>query len=305
LPFAITILGSSGALPALGRFPSSQYINIDKHHFLVDAGEGTQMQLTKYGISSQRIEAIFISHLHGDHYLGLMGLLFSMHLNKRSSDLHLFAFKGLREIILLQLKYSKSSLSYKIIFHDLEENNPEVIFESDTITISTIPLLHKIPCNGFLFKEKPKPRRINKVKLPAGILLQHIAALKKGDDVMDESGKILYENLAYTLPPRLSRSYAYCSDTAYFESIIDQVKGVDILYHEATFTNDDVAKAKETKHSTAREAATIAKKSKVKRLLIGHFSARYHAPEVLLNEARETFMETYLANEGETFNIDE
>jgi ribonuclease Z len=305
LPFAITILGSSGALPALGRFPSSQYVNIDKHHFLVDAGEGTQMQLTKYGISSQRIEAIFISHLHGDHYLGLMGLLFSMHLNKRSSDLHLFAFKGLREIILLQLKYSKSSLSYKIIFHDLEENNPEVIFESDTITISTIPLLHKIPCNGFLFKEKPKPRRINKVKLPAGILLQHIAALKKGDDVMDESGKILYENLAYTLPPRLSRSYAYCSDTAYFESIIDQVKGVDILYHEATFTNDDVAKAKETKHSTAREAATIAKKSKVKRLLIGHFSARYHAPEVLLNEARETFMETYLANEGETFNIDE
>jgi ribonuclease Z len=305
LPFSITILGSSGALPALGRFPSSQYINIDKHHFLVDAGEGTQIQLTRYGISPQRIEAIFISHLHGDHYLGLMGLLFSMHLNKRSNHLHVYAFKGLMEIILLQLKYSKSSLSYSIIFHELEENNPAIIFESNTLTVTTIPLVHKIPCNGFIFKEKPKLRRINKEKLPTDILLQHIAQLKQGLDVTDESGKMLYKNTEYTLPPRISRSYAYCSDTAYSETIINPIKGVDVLYHEATFTTDDIGKAQDTLHSTAREAATIAKKSGVKKLLIGHFSARYNSPDVLLEEARQTFSETFLAHEGETFNIDE
>ena len=305
MPFSITILGSSGALPALGRFPSSQYINIDKHHFLVDAGEGTQIQLTRYGISPQRIEAIFISHLHGDHYLGLMGLLFSMHLNKRTTDLHLYAFKGLQEIILLQLKYSRSALSYKIVFHELQEGDPTIIFQSETLTITTIPLVHKIPCNGFLFREKTKSKRINKETLPADILLQHIALLKKGYDVTDERGNLLYKNEDYTLPPRNSRSYAYCSDTAYSETIISYIKGVDVLYHEATFTNDDVEKAKDTKHSTACEAATIATMSEVKKLLIGHFSARYHSPEILLEEARKTFAETYLANEGETFNIDE
>lgn len=305
MPFSITILGSSGALPALGRFPTSQYINIKKHHFLIDAGEGTQIQLSRYDINPNRIEAIFISHLHGDHYLGLMGLLFSMHLNKRGADLHLYAFKGLSEIILLQLKYSKSSLTYKLIFHDLKENIVETIFDSPTLTVTTLPLLHKIPCNGFLFREKPKQRRINKDKLPTDILIQHIATLKQGLDVKLESGELLYHNEDYTLPPRSARSYAFCSDTAYHEALIGQVKQVDILYHEATFATDDQEKANETKHSTAREAALIAQKSEVKKLIIGHFSARYHSAEVLLNEARQTFPETFLAIEGETFNIDE
>jgi ribonuclease Z len=305
LAFSVTILGSSGALPALGRFPSSQYINIGKHYFLVDAGEGVQIQMARYDVSSQRIEAIFISHLHGDHYLGLMGLLFSMHLNRRQSDLHLFAFKGLQEIILLQLKYSKSALNYKIIFHELQENSVATIFESESLTVETVPLLHKIPCSGFLFREKPKPRRIDKEKLHPGILLQHIAMLKQGLDVYDDSGALLYKNTDYTLSPRPSQSYAYCSDTAYFENVCKQIEGVDLLYHEATFLSEEIEKATETRHSTAEQAALIAKRSRVRRLIIGHFSARYHSPEVLLTEARKTFTETHLALEGETFNIDE
>jgi ribonuclease Z len=303
--FSVTILGSSGALPALGRFPTSQYIQIGKHHFLIDAGEGTQVQLSRFGGNIHRLDAIFISHLHGDHYLGLMGLLFSMHLNKRQNDLHLYAFKGLREIILLQLKYSKSALGYTIHFHELKEDSTEIIFESDTLTVETIPLLHKIPCNGFLFREKPKPRRINKEKLPADMLIQHIVQLKQGLDVLAENGEIIYKNQHFTLPPHPSRTYAFCSDTAFQESMCPQIEGVDLLYHESTFTSDDQSKAIETKHSTAREAAMIAKKANVKKLIIGHFSARYHSPEILLTEAQQTFTETYLAIEGETFHISE
>jgi len=234
-----------------------------------------------------------------------MGLLFTMHLNKRQSDLNIYAFKGLSEIILLQLKYSKSSLSYKIVFHELNENATETIFESDTLTVETIPLIHKIPTNGFLFREKPKQRRIDKSKLPPDALIQHIVQLKQGLDVLSDTGKILYDNKDYTLPPRPSRSYAYCSDTAFHPPLCDKLKNIDLLYHEATFATDDQEKANETKHSTAREAATIALQAGVKKLLIGHFSARYHSPDVLLDEARQTFPETYLAIEGETFNIDE
>lgn len=305
MSFSVTILGSSGALPALGRYPTSQYIQIGKHYFLVDAGEGAQVQLSRFGGNIHRLEAIFISHLHGDHYLGLMGLLFSMHLNKRQNDLHLYAFKGLREIILLQLKYSGSVLGYTIHFHELNENAAEVIFENDLLTVETIPLLHKIACSGFLFREKPKQRHINKEKLIPGMLVQHIVQLKQGLDVLDENGQILYKNEDFTLPPHSQRAYAFCSDTAYQESLCPQIEGVDLLYHESTFTSDDQGKAIETKHSTAREAALIAKKSKVKSLIIGHFSARYHSPEVLLTEARQTFAETYLAIEGETFHIEE
>jgi ribonuclease Z len=305
LSFSITILGSSGALPALGRYPTSQYIQIGKHHFLIDAGEGAQVQLSRFGGNIHRLDAIFISHLHGDHYLGLMGLLFSMHLNKRQNDLHLYAFKGLREIILLQLKYSNSVLGYTIHFHELKENSTEIIFESDTLTVETIPLLHKIPCNGFLFREKPKPRRINKEKLSEGMLIQHIVQLKQGMDAILENGEILYKNEDFTLPPHPSRAYAFCSDTAYQESMCPQIDAVDLLYHESTFASEDQLKAIETKHSTAREAALIATKANVKKLIIGHFSARYHSPEVLLIEARQTFQETYLAIEGETFHIEE
>jgi len=263
------------------------------------------MQLKRFKINIMQIDTVFISHLHGDHYLGLMGLLFTMHLNKRQSDLHLYAFKGLSEIILLQLKYSQSSLSYKIIFHELNDGGSEIIFESIALTVKTIPLLHKISCNGFLFQEKPKQRRINKEKLPPDILIQHIVQLKQGMDVLSDAGDVLYLNEEYTLPPRKSRAYAYCSDTAFYPPICCHLKNVDLLYHEATFAVEDQEKANETKHSTATEAATIAKEAGVKKLLIGHFSARYHSVDILLEEARKIFPETYLAIEGETFNIDE
>jgi ribonuclease Z len=304
LSFTLTILGSSGALPAHGRFPTSQYLSIQNRHFLIDCGEGTQMQLSRYQIHFHRINYIFISHLHGDHYLGLMGLLFSMHLQKRTADLHLYSPKGLDEIILLQLKYSKSILGYKLHFHSFDPTQKTILWEDELIYVETIPLLHKIPCAGFLFKEKTKPHRINKEKLLPNMLLQHIALLKTGQDIMDDNGNLLYRNKDFTHPPRPSLSYAYCSDTAFNPAITDQIKGVSLLYHEATFMEDAKDKAKETMHSTAAAAGHIAQTASVKKLVIGHFSARYKELESILAEAKSIFPETYLAVEGGTFELE-
>ena len=303
MSFNITILGSSGALPAYGRYPSSQLIEIQNRYFLVDCGEGAQMQLMRFQANLHRINHILISHLHGDHYLGLMGLIFTMHLLRRTNDLHLYSHRGLDEIITTHLKHSHSIPAFKIIFHQLEKDLQETIFEDDTLSVETIPLAHKIPCTGFLFREKIKPRRIDKNKLPGGLLIQQIANLKKGHDVVDASGTILYRNEDLTLPPRRSRMYAYCSDTAYHESIIEQIRGVDILYHEATFGLDEQSKALETQHSTAAQAATLAKKAEAQKLVIGHFSARYKDLTPLVEEAREIFQPVELAIEGSMFSI--
>lgn len=302
--FTITILGSSGALPALGRFPSSQYLNIQNRHFLIDCGEGTQMQLMRFEVPYHKINHIFISHLHGDHYLGLMGLLFTMHLMRRENDLHIYAFRGLDEIITLQLKQSHSSLNYKLVFHTLQPQAHEVVFEDDSLTVEAFPLTHKIPCNGFLFREKPKPWRIDKTKLHEGFLLQHIATLKSGKDVQDDLGKVLFKREDYTLPPHHSYSYAYCSDTAYDEAIGTYIKNVDGLYHEATFMEADIIKATETRHSTAAQAAKQAKNMQAKKLFLGHFSARYRDLEPLLAEARHIFPNSFLAIEGETIDLE-
>lgn len=299
--FKLTILGSSGALPAYGRFPTSQYLTIQNRYFLIDCGEGAQMQLMRYQLPIHKIDHIFISHLHGDHYLGLMGLLFSMHLQRRTNDLHLYSQKGLDEIILLQLKYSQSSLNFTIIFHTFDASLIQVLYEDVALTIHTIPLIHKLSCAGFLFREKPKPRKINKEKLKQGMLLQHIALLKTGADVHDEKGNLLYRNSDYTLQGQTSLSYAFCSDTAWNEKMIEQIRGINLLYHEATFMEEEKDKAQETKHSTAAEAAEIALRSSVQKLVIGHFSARYRELEPLLLEAREVFANTELAIEGSTF----
>jgi ribonuclease Z len=301
--FNVTILGSSGALPAYGRFPSSQLVEIQNRYFLVDCGEGTQMQLMKFQANLHRINHIFISHLHGDHYLGLMGLLFTMHLLRRTNDLHLYSHPGLDEIITTQFKHSHSVPNYKLIFHRLEKDVQEIIFEDDALTVETIPLKHKLTCSGFLFREKTKPRRVNKEKLPEGLRIQQIASLKKGFDVVDEDGSILFKNEDLTHPPRAARSYAYCSDTAFHEALIERVKEVDLLFHEATFTLDEESKAKETLHSTASQAAAIAHRANVKKLLIGHFSARYRDLAPVLEEARKTFANCELAIEGEVFSI--
>ena len=305
MPFKVTILGSNGAAPAYGRMPSSQFIEVKNHYMLIDCGEGTQMQMMRFGLPIQRLNYIFISHLHGDHYLGLMGLLFTLHLNKRTEDLHLFSHKGLDEIITTQLRYSKSALNYKIIFHTLEPEKREIILYTKLLTVETIPLSHKIVCSGFLIREKPKPRRIDKDTLPQGLLFDQIAALKEGADITDESGKILYKNSHLTLPPKRARSYAYCSDTQYHEPLADQLQNVNMLYHESTFIQEDEAKAIETKHSTAGQAALIAKRANVDKLLIGHFSARYRELKPLLDEASAVFPNTSLALEGETFVIEE
>ncbi len=299
----LTILGSSGAVPAFGRFPTSQYLVVQNRHFLIDAGEGVQMQLMRYQIPIHKIDCIFISHLHGDHYLGLMGLLFSMHLQRRVNDLHLYSQPGLDEIILLQLKYSKSVLNYQVHFHVYDPSQEAVIYEDNALTVETIPLIHKLPCAGFLFREKAKPVNLNKQKLKPGMLIQHIAQLKKGADVFDDHGKLLYLNSDFTLPPPSSFSYAFCSDTAWNENMIGQIKGVNLLYHETTFMDEDRDKAHETKHSTTIEAAAIAKQAAVDRLIIGHFSARYRDLEPLLNEAKTIFPNTSLAEEGTSFEI--
>ncbi len=299
----LTVLGSSGAMPAYGRFPSSQYLLIQNHHFLIDCGEGTQIQIKRFGVPLHKIDRIFISHLHGDHYLGLTGLLFSMHLQKRTNDLHIYSQPGLDEIIILQLKYSRSSLNFKLIFHPIVDKAPTCLFEDNKISVFTIPLTHKIPCTGFLFTEKKNQRRIDKSVLPKGMKLQHIAQLKLGHDVLHPDGSILYKNEAYTLPPRDSYSYAYCSDTLYDEKIVKQITGVDLLYHEATFMTEHMDKAEITLHSTARQAAEIAKKANAKHLMLGHFSARYKELESLRAEAAEEFQNCRLAIEGETTDL--
>jgi ribonuclease Z len=299
----LTILGSSGALPAYGRFPTAQYLNIQNQHILIDCGEGAQMQLMKYQVPLHKIDHIFISHLHGDHYLGLMGLLFTLHLQRRVNDLHVYGQKGLDEIILLQLKYSRSTLNYALIFHTFDAAEVHLLHADAVMTVHTIPLLHKLDCAGFLFREKPKPRKINKEKLKEGMLLQHIALLKTGADVYDDQGTLLYRNESYTLPPPPSHAYAFCSDTAWNENMIEQIRGVDLLYHESTFMEDEKEKAWETKHSTATEAANMALQCDAKKLLIGHFSARYRELEPMLMEARSIFTNTELAIEGITVEI--
>lgn len=305
MSFELQILGSNSAAPAHNRHQTSQLFRLNGHLFLIDCGEGTQMQLSKYKAKAQRINHILISHLHGDHYLGLMGLLSTMHLQNRQKELFIYGPPGLSEILTLQLKYSQTVLNYKIHFKELDTSRNELIYEDELITIETIPLNHRIPCAGFLFREKRKRRRINKNSLPADLSLSNIIDLKNGKDIVDESGNILHSNESLTLPPKISRSYAYCSDTKYDERILAQIQGVNLLYHEATFLSDRAVRAKETFHATAKQAATIAKKAGVDKLVIGHYSIRYKDLRPLLDEAREVFQNTMLGIEGETIIVEE
>lgn len=305
MSFALKILGSNSAAPAHNRHQTSQLLMIQNHVFLIDCGEGTQMQLSKYKVKFHRINHIFISHLHGDHYLGLMGLISTLHLQGRSADLHIYAPSGLAAIITLQLKYSETILNYKIKFRKLNTATKEVIFENEVLTIETIPLNHRISCSGFLFREKPKKRRIIKEKMPPNLSLQHIISLKNGADIYDEKGQLLYSNEVLTLPPKKSRAYAYCSDTKYEEQIVAQIYGVDLLYHESTFLSDREDRAAQTYHSTARQAATIAIKAHVGQLLLGHYSIRYKELQPILDEAKQVFDNAKLAIEGEVIEIPE
>ncbi len=302
--FEVSILGSSSATPIYQRHPTAQIVNIHERFFLVDCGEGTLIQMNRYKIKYHRINHIFISHLHGDHYLGLLGLMSTMHLQGRTMDLHIYGPPPLEEIIDLQLRYSETLLRYKVHFHPLNAQKSEVIFDDDSMCIRTIILSHRIPCTGFLFSEKQGLRKLIKDKLHEyQIPIASYQSLKNGED-FEYRGKII-PNSELTTPARKARSYAFCSDTRYDETIIPVIKNVNLLYHEATFLNDKKERAKETFHSTASDAATIALKAGVRRLIIGHFSARYKNLYPLLEEAREIFPDTTLAIEGDSFKIEE
>ena len=301
--FEVSILGSSSATPIYQRHPTAQVLNIHERFFLVDCGEGTLIQLNRYKIKFHRINHIFISHLHGDHYLGVLGLLSTMHLQGRTIPMHLYCQEPLKEIIEIQLKYSETILRFPIHYHMLDAKNPAIIFDDDDIEISTIILNHRIPCTGFLFKEKPRLRKLQKENLQKfNVPISVYQELKNGKDYVDENG-VVVANSELTCDPRIPRSYAFCSDTCYDERIIPFVNEIDLLYHEATFLSDKEDRAKETFHSTAAQAATIAKKANVKRLIIGHFSARYKNLYPLLDEAKAVFSETTLAMEGDVFSI--
>jgi ribonuclease Z len=304
MTFEILILGSSSATPIYSRHPTAQVLNIHERLFLVDCGEGTLIQMNRFHVKFHRINHIFISHLHGDHYLGIVGLLSTMHLQGRTTELHLHAPPELQEIIEIQLKYSQTTLRYTIQYHHLDSKVPKKIYEDDQLEVQTIILNHRIPCTGFLFREKTKLRKLRKEKLKEyNIPLEAYNELKKGKDFTNEKGETIL-NSELTSEPSLPRSYAYCSDTIYDESIIPHIKHVDLLYHEATFLNDKLERAAETFHTTALQAGMMAKKSEAKRLIIGHFSARYKNLYPLVEEAREAFPNSTLAVEGDVFSVE-
>ena len=305
MTFRLKILGSNSAAPAFNRNQTSQVLQVYNTYFLIDCGEGTQLRLGKARVKINKISHIFISHMHGDHYFGLIGLISTMHLFGRKHDLNIYCPTPLEEIISLQLNHSETILNFKINYFFIDQMEEDIIFENKHVTIQKFLLNHSIFCSGFLFKEKPKPIRINKDKLPENFSITNIGKLKKGEDIYDTDGKLLYKNSDLTLPPRKSRSYAYCSDTKYEENIIPIIKGVDLLYHEATFTKEMEQRADKTFHSTAEQAGKIAKKAKTKKLLIGHYSVRYRELEPVLKEARSVFPESYLAIEGNFIDVDE
>jgi len=303
LPFTLTILGCSSATPTSERNPTAQLLSHGEKLFLIDCGEGTQVSLRRLHIHFQRIRHIFISHLHGDHFYGLIGLISSMHLLGRTKPLHIYGPPILKEIIDLQLRASLTTLLYPLEFHTTQAERLEVIFEDEHISVSSFPLLHRIPTTGFLFLEKPYERKMRKdvlelLKIPVHL----IPKLRAGEDYIAPDGTV-HLNSDITIVPPAPRSYAFCSDTAYFEEIIPVIQGASLLYHETTFMNNREANATEKFHSTTGQAATIAVKAGVKKLLIGHYSARYDDLQPLLEEARAVFPETELTIDGITFEI--
>lgn len=298
--FELTILGCSSATPTSTRNPTAQLLNIAERFFLIDCGEGTQIQLRKYKLKFQRINHIFISHLHGDHYLGLLGLLSSMHLLGRTNELHLYCPAELEDIIQIQNKHSQTRLNFNIVYHHHRYISGDLIFEDEKVEARTVVLNHRIPCCGFIFTEKPLPANISKSVIQHyQIPVEQIMAIKQGADFINPKGEIIPNNKLVN-DKRKPRSYAYCSDTCYDERIIEYIQGVDLLYHEATFMHDMLERAKETYHTTALQAATIAQKAEAGKLMIGHYSARYKDLKPLLNEARSVFENTVLAVEGES-----
>lgn len=305
MKFEVTILGSSSATPIFNRNPTAQVLNINERLYLIDCGEGTQQQMLRFEVKASRIDHIFISHLHGDHYLGLIGLISSMHLNGRVKPLKLYGPAPLLEIINVQFKYSETVLNYTIEFVATDASAPQLLLDNQDITVETIPLDHRIPTTGFLFKQKKRLRKIIKEKAEAlNIPIESYPLLKRGEDYTAPNGK-LYKNVELTTDSEQPRCYAYCSDTIYNERYFEQIQNADLLYHESTFLHNMLDRAEKTHHTTAWQAGQVAAQTGAKALLIGHFSARYKSLIELLDEARSVFPATELAIEGMTFPVGE
>jgi len=300
----LTILGCHSATPRTNSHTTSQFLEINNRHFLIDCGEGTQVQLRKYKVKFSKISRIFISHLHGDHFYGLIGLISTFGLLNREKDLHVYGPKGIKEIILLQIKLTKSWTNFKLYFHELESDKSEIIFEDDKVEVHTIPLAHRIYTNGYLFKEKLGERKLNMstVSQYSEIEICDYQNLKNGKDFKLENGEII-ANKTLTTDPIKPLSYAFCSDTMYKPEIAEQINNVDMLYHESTFLNDRENLCEKTMHSTAEQAAKIAKLANTNKLILGHYSSRYKDLNLFLEEAIPIFKNVSLANEGEVFSL--
>ncbi len=299
----LTILGSGAATPTLKRGVTAQYLNFNERKILIDCGEGTQLQLRKFKISFQRLQHIFISHLHGDHYLGLMGLLSSMHLLGRTKSIHLFAPPELQQILETQFRLTYVKLKFEIIYHHLDFKEKTLVFEDNILEIFAFPLKHRIPCYGFLFKEKVKDRGMIKEKIQElDIKIPEIIQLKSSKNIIRDNGDEL-NYLDLTTPPEQPKSYAFCTDTKYIESLKEILKDVDLLYHEATFIHGLLSRAKATFHTTAFQAATLAKNANVGQLLLGHFSQRYSSTKDIETEAKSIFENTICVKDGDNFIV--
>ncbi|MBT8261397.1 MAG: ribonuclease Z [Bacteroidia bacterium] len=297
----LTILGCHSATPRTSAHPTAQVLEMKGHLFLIDCGEGTQVQLRRYKVKFSRIKHIFISHLHGDHFFGLVGLVSTFRLLGREADLHIYGPKGIKEAIVLQLKLGKSWTDYNLIFHELESKSAHVIFEDESLTVSTIPLDHRIYTNGFLFREKPGERKLNlDAAVKAKIDTSYFSKLKQGFDVENRKGEMI-DNKLVTLNPDPPKSYAFCSDTSYYPEMAAQIQDVTVLYHESTFLESHQHLAEATKHSTAREAALIANKASAGTLILGHYSGRYKDLEEFRKEAMEVFDRVELAEDGKVY----
>ena len=300
----LTILGYNSAIPTVKSAPTAQFLEMEERCFLIDCGEGTQVQLRKAKAKFSKINHIFISHLHGDHVFGLPGLISSFRLLGRETPLHVYGPKGIKEMMETIFRITETHQGFEVVFHELSSKKSEKVFEDNRVEVFTIPLDHRIYCNGYLFKEKPKERHLNMQEISKypEIEICDYHNLKRGKDIQLSNGYIL-KNENLTKPAEPSVSYAFCSDTRYLESIIPIIKNVDVLYHEATFLHDLKKMADYTGHTTALEAAKIARKANVKKLILGHFSNRYNDLSVFLNEACEIFPETYLPKQLEAVKI--
>lgn len=296
--FEVNILGCGSALPTTRHFSSSQVVNIREKLFMVDCGEGAQLQLRRSKLKFTRLNHIFISHLHGDHCFGLMGLISTFGLLGRTASLHIYAHEELERLLAPQLEFFCKGMTYEVVFHPIDPAKAEVIYDDRSVSVSTIPLKHRIPTCGFLFQEKPTPNHIIRDMVDFyRIPVFELNRIKNGEDYITPEG-VVVPNHRLTTPSAAPRSYAYCSDTICQTSIIPQIKGVDLLFHEGTFAQCDAARAKETFHTTAMQAAQIAVEAEAKQLVIGHFSARYEDEGILLKEAQALFPNTLLAKEN-------